>query len=263
MSGTNGAAVRIAAVADLHYTKTSQGTLQPLFEQAGRLADVLLLGGDLTDFGLPEEAHALARDLKAAVKIPVVAVLGNHDFEAGKAAEVADILREGGVSVLDGDAVEVRGVGIGGAKGFLGGFGRGTLEAWGEPAVKAVVQATMDEVLKLEKALARLRTPHRVALLHYAPIRATVEGEPVEIHAFMGCGRFEEPLNRYGVHAVFHGHAHRGAGEGRTTAGIPVYNVALPLLRRERPDGPAVRVIELAGATAGSSPTAAAPAARE
>ncbi len=178
-------------------------------------------------------------------------------------AEVADILREGGVSVLDGDAVEVRGVGIGGAKGFLGGFGRGTLEAWGEPAVKAVVQATMDEVLKLEKALARLRTPHRVALLHYAPIRATVEGEPVEIHAFMGCGRFEEPLNRYGVHAVFHGHAHRGAGEGRTTAGIPVYNVALPLLRRERPDGPAVRVIELAGATAGSSPTAAAPAARE
>ena len=257
-SATDGAMVRLGAVADLHYTKTAQGTLQPLFEQAGRLADVLLLGGDLTDLGLPDEAHALARDLKATVKIPVVAVLGNHDFEAGKAAEVADILREAGVTVLDGDAVEVRGVGIGGAKGFLGGFGRGTLEAWGEPAVKAVVQATVDEVLKLEKALARLRTPQRVALLHYAPIRATVEGEPVEIHAFMGCGRFEEPLNRYGVHAVFHGHAHRGGPEGKTSTGIPVYNVALPLLRRERADRPALRVIELAaGEAATATPTVA------
>ncbi|HEX4592605.1 MAG TPA: metallophosphoesterase [Gemmataceae bacterium] len=247
MSESNGAVIRLGAVADLHYTKTSQGVLSSLFEQAGRLADVLLLPGDLTDLGLPDEARVLARDLKAAVKIPVVAVLGNHDFEAGKADEVADILRDAGVTVLDGDAVEIRGVGIGGAKGFLGGFGRGTLEAWGEPAVKAVVQATVDEVLKLEKALARLRAPQRIALLHYAPVRGTVEGEPVEIHAFMGCGRFEEPLNRYGVHAVFHGHAHRGAAEGKTSAGIPVYNVALPLLRRAHPEGPALRILELAG----------------
>jgi hypothetical protein len=113
-------------------------------------------------------------------------------------------------------------------------------------------------VLKLEKALARLRTPHRIALLHYAPIRGTVEGEPVEIFAFMGCGRFEEPLNRYAVHAVVHGHAHRGSPEGRTTTGIPVYNVALPLLRRERPDGPPLRVIELAAA-ADEKTVAAAP----
>jgi Icc-related predicted phosphoesterase len=245
MSASDGAAVKLAAVADLHYTKAAQGTLLPLFEQAGRLADVLLLAGDLTDYGLPEEAQALAHDLKSAVKIPVVAVLGNHDFEAGKSVEVTTILRESGVTVLDGDAVEVRGVGIGGAKGFLGGFGRGTLEAWGEPAVKAVVQATMDEVLKLEKALARLRTPQRVALLHYAPVRGTVEGEPAEIHPFMGCGRFEEPLNRYGVHAVFHGHAHRGAADSFTSTGIPVYNVALPLLRRERPEGPPLRVVEM------------------
>ncbi len=250
MVGSNGAVVRLGAVADLHYTKAMQGSLLPLFEQVGRLADILLLPGDLTDSGLPDEAHALVHDLKAAVKAPVVAVLGNHDFESGKSAEVADILRAGGVTVLDGDAVEFLGVGIGGAKGFLGGFGRGTLEAWGEPAVKAIVQATVDEVLKLEKALARLRTPHRVAMLHYAPVRGTVEGEPVEIHAFMGCGRFEEPLNRYGVHAVFHGHAHRGSAEGKTSAGIPVYNVALPLLRRERPDAPALRVIELAAAHA-------------
>jgi Icc-related predicted phosphoesterase len=250
--------VRLGAVADLHYTKAAQGSLLPLFEQAGWLVDALLLAGDLTDYGLPDEAHALAHDLKAAVKVPVVAVLGNHDFEAGKAVEVADVLRNSGITVLDGDAIEIHGVGVGGCKGFLGGFGRGTLEAWGEPAVKAIVQATMEEVLKLEKALARLRTPQRVALLHYAPIRGTVEGEPVEIHAFMGCGRFEEPLNRYGVHAVVHGHAHRGSAEGKTSGGIPVYNVALPLMRRLRPDGPALRVIELS-ATGAASPMAPAP----
>src|SRR5262245_32670755 len=135
----DGDAVRVGAVADLHYTKTSQGALAPLFEQAGRLADVLLLAGDLTDSGTPDEAHALAKDLKAAGKVPVVAVLGNHDYESGHPDQVADILRDAGVTVLDGDAVEVRGVGIGGAKGFLGGFGRGTLEAWGEEAVKRLV----------------------------------------------------------------------------------------------------------------------------
>src|SRR5947207_10196838 len=151
-----GAVVRVGAVADLHYTKTSQGTLQPLFEQAGRLCDVLLLAGDLTDFGHVEEAHILARDLKAVVKIPIVAVLGNHDFEAGKAAEVADVLREAGVTVLDGDACEVKGVGVGGTKGFPGGFGRGTLEAWGEVEVKRFVSAAVDEALKLERALTRL-----------------------------------------------------------------------------------------------------------
>src|SRR5262249_55332982 len=166
----------VGAVADLHYTRTSQGVLQPLFEQANRLADLLLLGGDLTDFGLPEEAQVLARDLKTAVKVPVVAVLGNHDFEAGQQAEVCDVLREAGVTVLDGDACEVRGVGIGGTKGFPGGFGRGTLEAWGEVEVKRFVKSAVDEALKLERALTRLRTPHKLALLHYAPIRAT--GEP-------------------------------------------------------------------------------------
>src|SRR5437016_10971146 len=120
MSASNGAVVRLGAVADLHYTKAAQGTLLPLFEQAGRIADVLLLAGDLTDCGLPDEALALVHDLKT-VKVPVVAVLGNHDFEAGKSAEVADILRGAGVTVLDGDAIEIRGVGIGGVKGFLGG----------------------------------------------------------------------------------------------------------------------------------------------
>jgi Icc-related predicted phosphoesterase len=245
---TDTSVVRVGAVADLHYTQTSQGVLQPLFEQASHLADMLLLAGDLTDFGLPEEAHVLVRDLKTALKIPVVAVLGNHDFEAGRQGEVSDILREAGVTVLDGTACEVHGVGIGGAKGFPGGFGRGTLEAWGEDEVKQFVRSAVEEAMKLERALTRLRTPHKLALLHYAPVRATIEGEPPEIAPFLGCGRLEEPLNRFGVTAVFHGHAHRGTATGQTTTGIPVYNVALPLLRRAHPDGPPLHILELPAA---------------
>ena len=162
------------------------------------------------------------------MKIPILAVLGNHDYESGNAEEVKKILTEARVRVLDGDAVEIHGVGFAGVKGFGGGFGRRTLEPWGEDATKAFVQEAVSEALKLESALARLRTPQRVAVLHYAPIEATVEGEPREIFPFLGSSRLEEPLNRYGVTVAFHGHAHRGAPEGRTSAGIPVYNVAMP-----------------------------------
>lgn len=243
--GAGAGVVRIGAVADVHYAKISQGLLQPLLEQASRSVDVFLLGGDLTDFGLPEEAQVLARDLKSFLKVPAIAVLGNHDFEAGKQQEITTILREVGVTVLDGDACEVRGIGIGGIKGFIGGFGRGTLEAWGEESVKRMVQEALDEALKLERALSRLRTPQRIALLHYAPIRATVEGEPLEILPFLGCGRLEEPLDRFAVSAVFHGHAHRGTAEGRTAGGIPVFNVALPLLRRDYPDRQPFRILEV------------------
>jgi Icc-related predicted phosphoesterase len=237
--------VRVGAAADLHYGKTSQGALQNLFEEATRAADLLLLAGDLTNFGLPEEANVLAHDLSAFACLPIVAVLGNHDCESGKADEVANILRTAGVTVLDGEAVEVRGVGIAGVKGFMGGFGRGTLEAWGEAAVKAFVNEAIAEALKLERALARLRSAQRLALLHYAPIRATIEGEPAEIFPYMGCSRLEEPLNRYQVAAVFHGHAHQGTAEGRTSAGIPVYNVALPLLSKAHPDRPPLRLLQL------------------
>jgi Icc-related predicted phosphoesterase len=238
--------VRVGAVGDLHYTVTAHGALKNLFEQACHAVDVLLLAGDLTDLGRPEEAKVLALDLAACGRLPVVAVLGNHDFEAGKHDEVSAILREAGVTVLDGDACEVHGIGIGGAKGFIGGFGRGTLEPWGETAVKDLVQEAVTEALKLERALSRLRTPQRLALLHYAPVRDTVQGEPEEIYPFMGCSRLEEPLNRYPVRAVFHGHAHRGAAEGRTSGGCPVYNVALSLLRREAPKKLALRVLEVA-----------------
>jgi Icc-related predicted phosphoesterase len=236
--------IRIAAVADVHCTKTTKGALQPIFTAASEQADVLLLCGDLTDYGYPEEAHNLIAEL-SGVRIPMIAVLGNHDYEAGQADEVKKILCDGGVHVLDGDSFEVMGVGFAGVKGFGGGFGRRTLEPWGEPATKAFVHEAVTEGLKLESALARLRTPQRVAVLHYAPIEATVEGEPREIFPFLGSGRLEEPLNRYRVAVAFHGHAHRGSPEGQTSAGIPVYNVAMPLLRRTLSEQLPVRFLEL------------------
>jgi len=237
--------IRIAALGDLHVSKTSQGAFQPLFNQINSTADVLVLCGDFTDYGLEEEARILARELTASVKIPVVAVLGNHDYESGKEVEITHILRDAGVIVLDGEAAEVHGVGFAGAKGFCGGFGRGALGPWGERTIKLFVQEAVDEALKLEAALARLRTSRRVAVLHYAPIRGTVEGEPVEIFPYLGSSRLEEPINRYRVSVAFHGHAHRGAPEGRTTAGVPVFNVAMPLLARRNPDRPPFLVFEL------------------
>lgn len=235
---------RIAAVGDLHCTKESGGNLRPVFAAVEGRADVLLLLGDLTDYGLADEAHVLAKEL-SVVKCPILAVLGNHDYESGHEADVIHILHEAGVHILDGDSHEIDGLGFAGAKGFAGGFGRGTLGPWGETAVKAFVQEGLDQAMKLERALARLRTPRRVALLHYSPIRGTVEGEPEEIFPFLGCGRLEEPLDRYPVSAVFHGHAHRGSPQGTTRAGTPVYNVALPLLRRLSPELP-LRIVELA-----------------
>ena len=236
---------RLAAVGDLHVKKTSQGALQPLLVPVNDAADILLLCGDLTDYGLPEEAHILAKELTAAVTIPIVAVLGNHDFESGQHVEVCRILTDAGAKVLDGEAFEIQGVGIAGAKGFSGGFGRATLGAWGEPATKRFVQEAIDEALKFEGALARLRTPQRIAMLHYSPIRATVEGEPLEIFPYLGTSRLEEPLNRHPVNMVFHGHAHHGCLEGRTSTGIPVFNVAMPLLLQKFPEAPPFRVFEL------------------
>jgi Icc-related predicted phosphoesterase len=219
-------------VGDLHCTRASRAAVEELLATLGDGADVLLLLGDLTDWGLPEEARVLAAALGHAVRVPVIAVLGNHDYESGKPDEVRRILAAAGVVMLDGEAHELGGVGFVGAKGFAGGFGRRTLEPWGEVAMKAFVREALDEALKLESALARLRTERRVVLLHYAPVEATVEGEPREIYPFLGSSRLAEPLDRYGVDVIFHGHAHRGALEGRTTGGAPVYNVAAPLLRR-------------------------------
>src|SRR5262249_42166299 len=154
--------------------------------------------GDLTDYGLPEEAAVLAKEL-SALRVPAAAVFGNHDFESGKSAEIAQILRDTGLTLLDGDACELAGVGIAGVKGFGGGFGRHALAPWGETIIKQFVHEAVGEALKLEAALARLRSKYFIALLHYAPIQATVEGEPLEIYPFLGSSRLEEPIGRYPV----------------------------------------------------------------
>lgn len=239
--------LRIAAVGDLHCTKDSAGLLRPVFLQAEAHADVLLLCGDLTDYGTHDEAVVLAKEL-SVVKHPIIAVLGNHDHESGTPEKVIQVLSEAGVRILDGDSVVIGDVGFAGVKGFCGGFGRGTLGPWGEAATKLFVKEALDESLKLESALSRLRTPQRVALLHYSPIAATVAGEPEQIYPFLGCSRLEEPLERYPVQACFHGHAHRGTMTGKTRGGIPVYNVALPLLRRELGNESPLRIIEISPA---------------
>ena len=236
--------VRVAAMADLHCTRTSHGAFQPLFARVSEAAELVLIAGDLTDYGLPEEARVLAKEL-AALRIPAAAVLGNHDLESGKADEVRQILLDAGLSVLDGDACELRGVGVAGVKGFGGGFGKRALGPWGETIIKQFVREAVDEALKLEAALARLRTANLVALLHYAPIQQTCEGEPLEIYPFLGSSRLEEPIGRYPVTFVLHGHAHRGQPEGRTAAGVPVYNVSMQLLTRVFGDRPPFRVFEV------------------
>lgn len=248
VSGRRDGILRLAAVGDLHCGRGSRDQIAPLFAGLEGRADALALCGDLTDYGLLEEAHVLAHELRG-VKVPIVGVLGNHDHESGHGDEIAAILSEAGVHLLDGDAVEVEGVGLVGTKGFAGGFGTGALTPWGEPAMKAFVQAAVDEALKLESALARLRTPAKVVLLHYAPIEGTVLGEPQAIYPFLGSSRLEEPIDRYEVSLVVHGHAHHGSAEGRTMNGIPVRNVSLPLLRRMTKQGSPIPVFEVAAAT--------------
>jgi len=237
--------LRIAAIADIHVKKTSQGMLQPIFAKASAEADVMLLCGDLTDYGDLEEARVLAREITSSLRIPALAVLGNHDFEMGKQVEMSKLLTDAGVTMLDGEATEIHGVGFAGVKGFGGGFGRRSLGAWGEDIIKRFVHETIEEALKLESALARLRTPQKVVVLHYSPIQATVEGEPPEIIAFLGSTRLEEPIDRYRVNTVFHGHAHHGSLEGRTKANAVVYNVAMPLLKKLFPDQLPLRIIEI------------------
>lgn len=237
--------MRIAAVSDVHYHKQAQGKLRGAFAQASREADVLLLCGDLTNHGRAEEAEVLAEDLTRAVEIPMIGVLGNHDFESGSPETVVDIMCEAGVTILDGESTVVDGVGFAGAVGFAGGFGEYALSAWGEPEIKGFVQKAVEEELKLERALSELDMEQRIVLLHYAPIASTVEGEPLAIYPFLGSSRLERPLDAFHVTAAFHGHAHAGSPEGETAGGFPVYNVSVPVLQRATPDAPAFRLFEV------------------
>jgi Icc-related predicted phosphoesterase len=230
--GANGNSreVRIAAMADLHADENSRGQLSAMLSKAGREADFLVFCGDLTTHGRPEQIDIFIEET-AGVDVPMVAVLGNHDYEAGEQELITHMLRDAGVRVLNGEHVVLDGVGFVGVKGFAGGFGRGALGPFGEPLIKEFVQAALDEALKLETALRTLGTELKIVLLHYAPIPDTVVGEPEMIYPFLGSSRLLTPIETYGASVVFHGHAHRGAPEGKTPSGVPVFNVSLPLLR--------------------------------
>ena len=235
--------MRIAATADLHFTPQRYTPLRDQMNRVRDEADVLVVAGDLTNFGQPEEMEPLVNAL-VRLRVPVIVVLGNHDYENGKEVELVRMMTAEGIKVLDGSAYERDGVGFAGTKGFVGGFGRGMLTAFGEPEVKSFVRAGIDEAVKLERAMSQLRTQKRVVVLHYSPIAATVEGERPEIYPFLGTSRLAEVVDRHGADLVVHGHAHHGKLDGKTTAGVPVHNVAITLLQAQTP--PAVyRIFEI------------------
>jgi len=216
----------------LHFNPQSYAKLQNQFERVRDEADVLILAGDLTNYGLPQEMEPLLNAL-VRLRIPTIVVLGNHDFESGKEEELCRLIAGAGITLLDGTAYERDGVAFAGTKGFVGGFGRGMLTAFGEREIKQFVQASIDEALKLERAMSQLRTAKRVVVLHYSPIPETVQGEAIEILPFWGTSRLAEVIDRHGADLVVHGHAHHGKTDGRTPAGVPVHNVAISLLQAQ------------------------------
>jgi Icc-related predicted phosphoesterase len=225
--------IRIAAVADIHVRDSDRGKWVDCFQAMSKQADVCVICGDLTDTGDEQEAEILAEELKACT-IPVVAVLGNHDYEKNRHKLIRQVMQNAKVHILDGEAVIIKGVGFAGVKGFGGGFDNHMLSMFGEGAMKAFVQEAVDEALHLDRALARLDQEHgverKVALMHYSPIRETIVGEPEVIYPFLGSSRLAEPLSRRRVDAAFHGHAHVGTLEGATSGGVKVFNVARPIL---------------------------------
>jgi uncharacterized protein len=225
--------MRIAATADLHFSPTKQAALREELNKVREEADVLVVAGDLTNYGQPAEMEPLLNAL-VRLRVPTIAVLGNHDYESGQEQELMKMMIAAGIKVLDGSAYERDGVGFAGTKGFVGGFGRGVLTAFGEPEIKTFVRASIDEALKLERGLSQLRTTKRVVVLHYSPIAGTVHGEAPEILPFMGTSRLAEVIDRHGADLVVHGHAHHGTPDGQTTTGVPVHNVAITLLQAQQ-----------------------------
>jgi Icc-related predicted phosphoesterase len=226
---------RVAAIGDIHVSRTDKGKWSPLFRSISGQADVLLICGDLTDTGDEEEAGVLAAEMKA-LSIPAICVLGNHDHEKGQHKTIRQLIQNERVHVLDGESVVIEGIGFAGIKGFGGGFDHFMLSYFGESMMKAFVQESINEALQLDRALARIDKEHgdipKIAVMHYAPIAATIAGEPEVIYPFLGSSRLEEPLNKRKVTAAFHGHAHAGVLEGRTSEGVRVFNVAKHILSR-------------------------------
>jgi Icc-related predicted phosphoesterase len=230
--------VRVAAIGDLHIHEKSSEPYKEIFTEIAQKADILALCGDLTHLGMPAEAERLVSDLRHC-PIPVVAVLGNHDYQSGRVEEVKKILREGDVKILDEDETfELKGVGFAGVKGFGGGFDRHMLTSFGEDATKSFVTEAVNESLKLEVALKSLDAKRNVVVLHYAPIAATLQGEPPEIFPFLGSSRLAETIDHFDVDVVFHGHAHHGTHEGKTLKGTPVYNCCIQMMRHISPEHP-------------------------
>jgi Icc-related predicted phosphoesterase len=227
--------IRIAALGDLHFGPDAGGTLRPRLQHLQDRADLFLIAGDLTRLGRPEEARALATELEG-LPVATVAVLGNHDHHDDRADEIAAILADVGVTVLEGEGriFELDGfrVGVAGTKGFGGGFAGACATDFGEAEMKAFVRHTADLASRLEAVLTDLEADVQVALLHYAPVAGTLQGEPPEIHAFLGSYLLGEAIDRAGADLVVHGHAHRGVERGETPGGIPVRNVALPVIQR-------------------------------
>lgn len=225
--------IRIAAIGDIHVKEEHAGKWSNYFKEISEKADVLLLCGDLTDTGRPEEAHVLVRELESC-SVPVVGVLGNHDFETDQEGAVKDILARH-MHLLDGEGVVINNVGFAGVKGFAGGFNRFKMPSYGEPMNKHFVEEVVAEARKLDEALRKLGEEYglikKIAVLHYAPIEETVVGEPEQIFPFLGSSYLADPLDKHQVQVAFHGHAHAGALKGHTPGGVPVYNVAVPVLR--------------------------------
>jgi Icc-related predicted phosphoesterase len=232
---STGGKLRVAAVGDLHVH--AAGAYRDFFVDVSRRADVLALCGDLTHLGGIAEAEGLAADL-ASCSVPVVGVLGNHDYQSGHAEEVRKILCAAKLVLLDKEPFIYQGVGFAGAKGFCGGFNKYMLTSFGEDAIKHFVAETVNEALQLENCLSALKTERTIVVLHYAPITATLHGEPLEIFPFLGSSRLAEAIDPFDVTAVFHGHAHRGTCEGRTNKGVPVYNCCYELMQRVHPEQP-------------------------
>jgi Icc-related predicted phosphoesterase len=228
--------IRLAAAGDVHFGLDSAGTLRPHLDQLPERADVLLLTGDLTRHGEVEEAAVLAQELEG-FDIPVVTVLGNHDYHGDQEKEIQEVLEGGGMTVLEGEGtmLEVGGrrLGVAGTKGFGGGFVGANATDFGEPEMKAFVRLTKELAAGLEEALEELGdADYRVALMHYSPIKETLEGEPPEIWAFLGSYLLGEAADRAGCDLILHGHAHRGTEKGITPGGIQVRNVAQPVIQR-------------------------------
>lgn len=236
--------IRVAAIGDVHFGVDAAGMWAPHWSHVGEDADLLLLAGDLSRRGLASEARALCEELRG-IEVPIVSVLGNHEYEDEREDEFRRILEQHDVTVLEGETftctIEETSIGIAGTIGFVGGFPGGSLSDFGERELKQVVARTRRLADQFGAALEELETDVRVGLLHYSPVRDTLIGEPPEIHVFLGSHMLGAAADRAGADLLVHGHAHHGTERGRTEGGIPVRNVAHPLV------GAAYRVFELPG----------------